>query len=349
MRAAARILLGFVLLLVVLAGAGAAYESYAEARDVARFPPPGRLVDIGGRRLHLRCIGPPGGPTVLMVAGGAAPSAASYAAQDRIAKFAQVCSYDRAGLGWSDAAPGQLGLSDQVRDLEQVLSRGSVRGPYVFVPESFGGLIALGFATRHRDEVAGAVFVDSVDGPLWFSAMDAIMRNRGFFVPNLLELGRRFGIVRIALPYLAPRWTQGLSPAMRGQLFAVFARPNPGTEEAPDLYSHTPSEQRPVPGAGFLGSRPVIVLRHGQYTSELSPEFQKGWIKAQLRLAALSSSSVMIVATANGHEIAEENPDLVAGSVKRVMSSLQSHWQSCQAMRKSKSDVQSSLGLCDGR
>lgn len=324
LRGLSRLALGLVGIVAMLALVGYLYERYAEARDTKLFPAPGKLVDVGGRRLHLFCEGPTGGPTTVMVAGGGTPSVASYRAQALIARFARVCSYDRAGLGWSDAASHPLSLADQVTDLERVLDRGHVPTPYVFVPESFGGLISLGFAARHREKVAGAVFVDSVDSPLWFGAMDAIEKNHGAFNPNFLELGRRFGVLRLAIPYLAPDWTRTLPMSERDQLFAVFAYPNPGMGEAVDVFHRTAAADRPQLDAGAFGDRPVLVIRHGRNTSEISPEFQSGWTAAQFRLAALSTRSSLIVATKNTHEIAQENPELVADCVRRLIGEIRS-------------------------
>src|SRR5690349_3671331 len=99
--------------LVLLGVAGLTNEWLAERRNAIEFPPPGKLIDVDGRRLHLLCKGPTGSASVVMLAGGGTPSVASYEAQDRIAAFAHVCSYDRAGLGWSDPAGHPLTLAEQ--------------------------------------------------------------------------------------------------------------------------------------------------------------------------------------------------------------------------------------------
>ncbi|HEX5008163.1 MAG TPA: hypothetical protein VFV70_13685, partial [Hyphomonadaceae bacterium] len=75
------------------------------AEILKRYPAPGRMVDIGGRRLHVLCRGPESGPTVIVETGAIASSVFYWQAQDEIARTARVCVYDRAGLGWSDPAP----------------------------------------------------------------------------------------------------------------------------------------------------------------------------------------------------------------------------------------------------
>jgi hypothetical protein len=91
-------------LLIALVCAGAIYESLESRRDRRQSHPPGRLVDIGGYRLHLYCTGQ-GSPTVILEAGGGNPWLSWYKVQPPAAAFTQVCAYDRAGLGWSDPSP----------------------------------------------------------------------------------------------------------------------------------------------------------------------------------------------------------------------------------------------------
>lgn len=103
-----------------LASAGAVYESMASARD--RRDPPGRLVDVGGgRRLHVLCIGS-GSPTVVFEPSSRGRAVSLEAARTAIAQHTRVCSYDRAGTGWSDDGPAALsagGLADDFRRLQE--------------------------------------------------------------------------------------------------------------------------------------------------------------------------------------------------------------------------------------
>ena len=309
-------------LLVALAGLlllGALFESHAAAVDRRAFPPPGRLIDIGGYRLHLLCKGPAGpGPTIVMVAGGGPPAVVSYPLQDRISRFARVCSYDRAGLGWSDPAPHALSFDDQVRDLETLLTRGHVPGPYLFVPESFGSLVVIGFAQRHPHQVAGVVFLDGVEPGLWFRAMPGeagiVARAKDF----LLDAAWRVGLIRLAFPLLAPDWVWKLPPRIKGEMIALYSRWSPGFAEALRAYAVSPVSRRPrlIPGA--LGSRPVIVISHGVATGALPPAFERGWAASQARLARWSRSGSAVTAKGAGHEVAEEAPAFAAQWVRRA-------------------------------
>src|SRR6476619_4466167 len=95
---------GFVVLILGLMLGGAMYESAAEAADARAYPPPGQLVDVGGYRLHINCTGT-GSPTVVIESGWGDMSAAWGWVQPEVAKTTRVCTYDRAGMGWSEASP----------------------------------------------------------------------------------------------------------------------------------------------------------------------------------------------------------------------------------------------------
>ncbi len=101
-----RALLGVLALALLLAGTGLVYQSLSEASDVRRYPPCGQRVDVGGYRLHLYCMGE-GSPTVILESGLGGPALEWAAVQPGVAQMTHVCSYDRAGYGWSDpASPG---------------------------------------------------------------------------------------------------------------------------------------------------------------------------------------------------------------------------------------------------
>jgi pimeloyl-ACP methyl ester carboxylesterase len=124
------------------------------------------MVDIGGRRLHIYETGQ-GSPTVVLEAGIAATSLSWRPVQEEIAKFTRVVSYDRAGLGWSDANSKPLTLSGLVDDLQSLLRVAQLPPPYVLVGHSFGGLIARAFACRDPKDVAGLVLVDALQPEEW--------------------------------------------------------------------------------------------------------------------------------------------------------------------------------------
>lgn len=161
-----------LLLVAVMAVATAA----ATARDRRAAPPikpvnlaspevpawvtrPGRLIDVGGYRLNLYCHGR-GGPTILFFAGGGWGAAGFANIQPALARHGRVCSYDRAGQGFSDLGPLEPSVDQPVRDAVSLMARAGEAGPLILVGWSLGGMEARQFATDHPDLVAGLVTID---------------------------------------------------------------------------------------------------------------------------------------------------------------------------------------------
>lgn len=307
-------------LVAVTALAGLVFQTVSEARDAARVPRPGRIVDVGGGQgLHVRCIGAAPGPTVVMVAGGGTPAVASYRLQDEIGRFAHVCGYDRPGLGWSAPAARPLTFEHHVDQLEALLQNADVPGPYLFVPESFGSLIVIGYAGRNPQNTAGIVFLDGVDPQLWFSAVGAESGWQADAKRLLVQAAWRLGFVRLAFPALAPAWVDELPPTIRRQLRAVYSRPAAGFDEAIQAYRRSQPGERPRATAGMLGDRPLIAVQHGKASAGVSAAFAGGWAASQKRLVSLSSRGRIVVAEGASHQVAQEAPAHAAAIVKAAL------------------------------
>ena len=122
--------------------------------------PETRTVDIGGRSLRIDCQGS-GSPTVVLEAGLTGDHRTWERVAPALAKRVRVCAYDRANVGWSDAAPTPRTAEDVVDDLAALLEKSGETGPYVLVGFSFGGLTAQMYAATHPEDVAGLVLVES--------------------------------------------------------------------------------------------------------------------------------------------------------------------------------------------
>lgn len=142
------------LLVTVLAAMGSAPP------DTTTPPPPGRLVDLGGWKLHLWCTGS-GAPTVVLVPGSADHSFGWHYVQPAVARTTRVCSCDRGGAAWSDLGPGPRTKTQEAFNLRRALIGAGERGPYVLVGQSMGGDVIRLFFADHPDEVAGLVLVDA--------------------------------------------------------------------------------------------------------------------------------------------------------------------------------------------
>jgi alpha/beta hydrolase fold len=143
-----RALLALLTLIVGLATVGASYQAIATLRDRRAYPPPGQIVDVGGYKLHIHCIGA-GSPTVILLDGLPSMSIGWTYVQPAVAQTTRVCAYDRAGGGWSDPGPAPHDSLHIADELHTLLVNADVPGPYVLVGHSFGGLYARMYADRY--------------------------------------------------------------------------------------------------------------------------------------------------------------------------------------------------------
>ena len=148
-----------IILIVVLILVGAVYEASVESSDARAYPPPGRLVDVGGYRLHINCTGV-GSPTVVIEAGWGDSSASWGWVQPEVAKTTRICTYDRAGMGWSEVSPEPRTAREFAKELHTLLTKANEPGPYVLVGHSLGGYTMRVYAHDYSGEVAGLVLVD---------------------------------------------------------------------------------------------------------------------------------------------------------------------------------------------
>ncbi len=184
---------------IALPLAGLIYEAYAESVIDREFPPPGMLVDIGGRSLHLYCIGD-GSPTVLFEANGwGVTSLGSAAVRERVASRTRVCSYDPAGMGWSDPAAEPMTAGAMARDLAVLQDKARLAAPFVIVASSIGGLTAEMFARQYPERVAGLVFLDAASsGNL--ADLEPYFRSARISAP-VLTAAARLGLIRLLDPF----------------------------------------------------------------------------------------------------------------------------------------------------
>ncbi|MGV8910584.1 MAG: alpha/beta fold hydrolase, partial [Propionicimonas sp.] len=191
-----------VFAVLAVASLGGGYETVREAMDAQAYPMPGQLIDVGGHRLHLNCIGS-GGPTVILQPGGGDFSSVMGWIAPVVAAQTRVCVYDRAGRGWSELADGAQDASQIAADLHALLQSGNVPGPYVLAGHSFGGLYALTHANLFPGDVAGMVLIDSTNpataaDPAKATRYDSSSNNAATDrVAALAAAAARLGLVRL--------------------------------------------------------------------------------------------------------------------------------------------------------
>ena len=145
----------FLLLLLI----GATYQGVATAVERRRFPHPGRMVDVGGHQLHLYCLGR-GTPTVVLEAPATTLSAAWAWVQMDVARMTRVCSYDRAGLGWSEAGDTPFMPQDAAPELRALLAAAGEPAPVVIAGAELGASLATLYAARYQSDTAALVLVN---------------------------------------------------------------------------------------------------------------------------------------------------------------------------------------------
>jgi pimeloyl-ACP methyl ester carboxylesterase len=284
----ARWLLYPVLAVLGIAAAGGGYETVRESLDARAYPPPGRLVDVGGHRLHLSCTGS-GSPTVVLEPGQGGVSLDFAWITPAIARDSRVCVYDRAGRGWSDAADSPQDGARIAADLHTLLARAHVPGPYVLAGHSFGGLYVQSFAAQFPDDVAGLVLLDSTapkPGPaLPPRNSDNVLGRVSALVPAVAHLGAGRLIAQSSYGSLPPNvrdeWRANASLSRNlGSWIEEFVASNTSMQQAAALTN--------------LDAKPLIVLTADTGNSP-------GWEQKQDSMARLSTNSLHRVAKATTH------------------------------------------------
>jgi pimeloyl-ACP methyl ester carboxylesterase len=272
-------------LLAVSAVAGG-LETVAASRAPDPYPMPGALHDVGGHRLHLSCSGT-GSPTVILQNGLAETSVLWSGVAAEVSRTTRVCAYDRAGQGWSDEADHPQDGLEVAADLHTLLTRAGEPGPYVLVGHSSGGTLAMTYAAEYPEQVAGMVLLDS-SSPHQFTALPdfpreyAVMHRVLPVLPTLARLG--------AMRLIPASSSTALTPSAAAQVRS-FANSPRGARNMRDEHSQLRAVFSQAQALSAFGSKPLAVV-----TARENADGNAGWLTAQKRMAALSTSSTHWVA-----------------------------------------------------
>ena len=285
-------------------------------------PPTGRLVDIGGRRLHLNCQGA-GSPTVITESGSSSFSIEWALVQEQVARLTRICSYDRAGFAWSDRGPAENTVEETMDDLHLLLQTAAIRPRYILVGHSIGGMYVRAYQRRYPYEVAGLVLVDATPEE------DAEYLYNGQSTQGILLTYDQLASVYapyiknppppLELPTAVDTPYNKLSPALqRAEVWAErlwrtrvdmshsWITAESWREEFVAL------RQRRLATAHALGDLPLIVLRRGRRTTDVLNQ-------READLVQLSSNGKLVIATESDHEIQLYQPDLVVQAIRDVI------------------------------
>ncbi|WP_448955909.1 alpha/beta fold hydrolase [Labrys neptuniae] len=328
-RAARRIGAGALLAATVLLASGAAYEAIARRDAATAFPPPGKLADIGGRRIHIDCRGD-GSPTVILEAGAdTSGSTLWYPVMQAVSQTTRVCSYDRAGLMWSDPGPRPRDGEAIVADLQKALTATNEHGPYVMVGASLGGPLAMLYTKHHPADVAGVVLVDSAhpDQITRLEEASGVKDDPAPFLFRAIASLAWTGLPRLLLP--APEL-----PELPDRVAAeVAAYQSPSLRAALDEAVAMPAIFQQAGTFRDLGSRPLAVLSHGKQWQDYSADQQAvagmgreqferheaAWAKMQDEQTAWSRDSTHLTLRDSSHVLQLERPDAVVAAIAEVV------------------------------
>ncbi len=332
------VLLGLLLLVVAAAICGAAYQAIATYRDEQRFPQEGRSVALGaafpGVSLNINCTGQsgPGVPTVIMDTGLGVPAVGWDFVQPEVAKFAHVCSYDRAGYGWSTAGPMPRTSGEIAKELHALLVAAGEKPPYVLVAHSFGGYNVRVYTKEYPAEVSGMVLVDTSHEDQ-NNRMPGTLKNFVKKQSEQLETQRKlvpylmfFGIARLMGGESDP--TGKLSKNFVKKFNYLILQPKFVDAAASESGSLETSAAE-VKAAGNLGDRPLVVLTAGKSAdAKLLPpgipkedldELREIWINdLQVQEMHLSTRGKQQIVGDSTHMIPFERPDTVIAAIREV-------------------------------
>ena len=292
--------------LLGLALVGFIYESLAEAADATAYPPPGQMVDVGGYRLHLNCTGS-GSPTVVIDAGHGDSSASWSWVQAEIARTTRVCTYDRAGMGWSEASPYPRTARQFAKELHILLANANEPGPYVLAGHSLGGYTVRLYAHDYPGEVSGLVLIDAQKLPAPDAATpQPAPKPGGNSLPALLA---RVGLVRLLTDPLGA--IRNLSPEEK-QTYQPYAVTPRSVQTVVDEFIGMAEGGMQARAVTTLGALPVIVLSRGKDQSA-------DWTASQASFLELSSDSQQIFADQSGHSIHTEQPEAAVAAIVKMV------------------------------
>jgi len=281
-------------LLVAVLPAGA--EVAAPRPDLAALVvPPGKFVSLDTHRLYYRCAGH--GTPVLVIDNGIGGAAVEWTPiQDVLARTTRVCTYDRAGYGWSDTGPGPRTTERAVAELRALLRLAGEDGPYVLVGHSFGGFNSRYLAARYPREVAGVVLLESSHPAQMLTFAEQAHAARHAIDVARVRAGR-----------------EGLSPYVAAASFlnsrrkAIFAQM--------DELAHFAASAGMVAAAGGMGEIPLLVVARAMTSGDPAAR-GADWRELQGSLTALSSRGEFVVAKSASHDLHMADPDFVVRTLR---------------------------------
>jgi len=309
----------------------------------ARYPAPGKMVDVGGRKMHVIAEGPTGGPTIVWLPGGHAGGLAFYDQHKAIRDDARSILVDRPGTGWSHAGPFPRTTVREADEVVTALEQAGEQGPFVFTGHSFGGLLAANIARRYPDKTAAVVLLDATPLDVIFYGLDR--KGLGSLSKSTLSAGLRriFGLYRSTTSEIETDGHQRNGDALElaqplEVLRAVETHARSSFAGASIYKELTPKGLidrafDTVVFDGDLGDMPLYLVAPGEDASTavyaekiaggpgpVAQRFENFLTRTRERYLAASSQSKRIYAPAGtGHNFPYEAPEFVTETMRGIL------------------------------
>jgi pimeloyl-ACP methyl ester carboxylesterase len=329
-------------LLILCGWVGATCLTQAlKAQTEPPVPAPGKMVDIGGWKIHLNCTGEakPNQPTIILEAGAGDFSVEWSLVQPSIAQFARVCSYDRAGDGWSELGPHPRTMKQLVYELHTLMERAGEKAPFLLIGQSFGGVVVRLYHMTYPNEVAGMMLIDAGRLDPW-RFIDGKLQHA-----NEMAKGTPVLAVKTSNPLRESDIPAGARAQMEAGARNLVARANESRDKLPDeakrmrtwalgTVKHVAAYVNPFEAEELalmladskgteypLGDLPLTVISAGR------AQYDEKWLeddhtRSQAAMAKLSRNGKQIVAKESGHHVHIDQPELVTNAIRELLAAV---------------------------
>lgn len=311
------------------------YQLTEEKKDLENNPPIGKIVKVENINYHINCTGT-GSPVVILEAGLGENSLSWYLVQEKISKITKVCSYDRAGLGWSDGIDKEMSEKEVAITLNKILKNSNVSSPFIFVAHSRGGIFARNYYNLFKNDVKGMILVDSTgeNNPyrmLKYAEWDFFKQKIMISVAVPLS---ELGFIRFM------GWSNQKIPSFPDNILKTKNSLQNRTETAKAIVNEIKVMRKGLEKTNIkpisLDDLPLIVISSGkkvdlelvkknaiEKNKSVKNEIELALLEKtfQKELTFLSSNSEQIIAKNSGHMIMYDEPELIITSIIKMLNS----------------------------